>query len=95
MVWHNSHKRKNAMRKRELYTLPQVAKIVGQSYNRVRYASCYKQVVVPLTYGGTKLFTPQQIDFLKEYFALTAKQQADYTKEVLEYNRGFGEGQTL
>ena len=55
------------MNKPNLYSLPQAVVLIGQPYDRVRYAA-NKGVVKPLTFGKARLFTTEQIENLKHYF---------------------------
>ena len=51
------------------YSVAQAAAIVGQSYDRVRYAVLSGAVVPAIASGKVRLFTRPQLDELKTYFA--------------------------
>jgi len=53
----------------EYFDFPQVVNSLGQSYNRVRYAALTKGLAPPIRIGRSKLFTPDQVEVLRQYFA--------------------------
>ena len=55
--------------KKRYFDFPQVVRELGQTNDKVRYAVCYKRIVEPLTYGKARLFTPEQVEALRAYFA--------------------------
>lgn len=55
--------------KRTYLDFPAVVRELGQTNDKVRYAVCYKRIVEPLTYGKARLFTTEQVDALRAYFA--------------------------
>ena len=59
------------MSKRTRYfTLPEVVRMLGQDYDRVRYAVVCSRVVDPARqFGKARLFTAEQVEVLRDYFA--------------------------
>jgi hypothetical protein len=56
------------MNDEKLYTLAELAELVDENYNRVRWAHL-KGVISPIKkYGRTQLFHCDQVDVLKEHF---------------------------
>ena len=59
------------MSKRTRYfTLPEVVRMLEQDYDRVRYAVVCSRVVDPARqFGKARLFTVEQVEVLRNYFA--------------------------
>ncbi|MCE5302806.1 MAG: hypothetical protein LLF97_06810 [Planctomycetaceae bacterium] len=54
---------------KKYYSLPEVVKLLGVSYGKVRYATLCR-VVVPIKGGRSSLFSEAQLNTLKEHFAV-------------------------
>jgi len=53
------------------YTLPEVVKMTGQSYDRIHYLTLTRPQFKPAKqYGRTRLFTWKQVEELKTYCEL-------------------------
>ena len=70
------------MRRSIEYTLPQVVRLVGADYDKVRYVVGFKRVVEPRRIGTAWLFSTRQVEELKRYFALSAHDQRHYGKDT-------------
>jgi hypothetical protein len=58
--------------RKRYYTLPEVVRMLGQDYDRVRYAVVCNRIVEPARqYGKARLFTETQVATLRDYFAQT------------------------
>ena len=55
--------------KKMYFDLPEVVRQLGQTNSRLRYAVCTKRIVEPITYGKARLFTQEQVETLRTYFA--------------------------
>jgi hypothetical protein len=61
------------------YSVPDVAALLGETQHAILHAVAYGRVVEPLTTIGGKgryrmrLFTAEQAEVLREYFATTAR----------------------
>ncbi len=56
--------------------LTEVARELGQHYDRVRYA-CLVGTIKPRTIGRVRLFTPSQVEYLRQHFADKDKKQVE------------------
>jgi hypothetical protein len=51
------------------YTMPEVVRMLGQDYDRLRYAVVCSRVVEPARqFGKARLFTAEQVEVLRTYF---------------------------
>jgi hypothetical protein len=56
----------------KFFTMPDTARIVGQTYNRVRWAILNRVVDPAQQYGQVhrvRLFTPEQVEELRKHFS--------------------------
>ena len=60
------------------YALPEVARMIGVRQSMVRYAAGYKGIVKPRRIGHTWIFNAQQVEVLRQYFALDAQGRRHY-----------------
>ena len=67
------------------YNLPQVAKLLGVDRDKIRHASIYKQVVKAQRVGCSLLYTKQQVETLRAYFALSEHERRHYSPAVEQY----------
>jgi hypothetical protein len=59
----------------DLLTLRQAAKTIGISYDRLWYACITKRICPEYQAGGTRLFTYQDAERAKEYFASKEREE--------------------
>jgi hypothetical protein len=58
---------------------PQTVKAVGVRYSKVMYAVLVHRIVVPKTVGCSRLFTPAQVQTLRQHFAQQANNSTTST----------------